>query len=151
MSRGHVVSVDTAVLIRRDPATVFRYFADLRNEPHWNRGHVRDVRLVSPEPVQRGSLFEGRHPGMGLATWRLVEYESATRLAIEGTVGGAPYRFLALFTPQDSGTRLRGHIEWEPRGAWRLLGPLLPLLLRIQARRSFRNLRTVLESAPDRQ
>jgi polyketide cyclase/dehydrase/lipid transport protein len=139
------VSVATAVLIRRDPSDVFAFFADLRNEPEWNLGHVRNVTKTSPGPIGLGTTFEGDHPGFGPATWQLCEYDEPHHLVIEGTVGGAPYRYSGDFEPRPDGTLLRSRIEWEPRGWWAALGPLLPIILRLQACRSFRNLRTAIE------
>jgi hypothetical protein len=133
------------VTIHRRPEEVLFYFADLRNEPHWNRGHVRSVTLRTAPPIGLGAEFEGHHPGFGRATWRLVEFVPPRRIAIEGEVGSGSYRYFGLFTPENGSTRLHGVVEWEPGGALRFLSPLLTLLLRWQAGRSFRNLRRALE------
>jgi hypothetical protein len=147
MSSPRLVSVATEVVIARAPEIVFAYFADLRNEPQWNHGHVRNVTKTSPGPIGLGTTFEGDHPGFGKATWRLREHDAPKHILIEGEVGGAPYRYIGDLERIEGGTLLRGRIEWEPRGLWRALGPLLPAVLRIQARRSFGNLRTAIERA----
>lgn len=123
------------------PEAVFDYFADLRNEPEWNRGHVRDVRMTSPPPIGRGSSFEGTHPGFGRATWTLVEYDRPRHVVIEGLAGKAPYRYVGNLRSIDEGTLFQGRVEWDPQGHWRSLGPLLRPILRLTARRSFGNLR----------
>jgi hypothetical protein len=140
-----VISAEHVVDIARPPEVVFAYFADLRNEPEWNRGHVREVRLITPEPVGLGATFEGEHPGFGRATWRLSAYDPPRHVEIEGTVGGAPYRYAGDLESANGGTRFRGRVEWSPRGAWRMLGPALGPILRLQARRSFAHLREALE------
>ncbi len=140
-----VVSADVELLIRRDPETVFAYFTDLRNEPEWNRGHVRNVTMTSPGPIGLGTTFVGDHPGFGRATWRLVEYEPLTHVVIEGMAGASLYRFVGNLERRGRATLFRGRIEWEPKGAWRVLGPFLGPLLRMRAHRSFRNLRIALE------
>ena len=131
--------------IARSPETVFDFFADLRNEPQWNHGHVRDVRMTSAPPIGRGTTFEGRHPGFGRATWTLVEYDRPRHLVIEGFAGRAPYRYAGDLESVGGATVFRGRVEWEPQGIWRLLGPLVRPLLRFRARRSFDNLRLALE------
>jgi len=140
-----VVEAEHETRIARSPEAVFDFFADLRNEPKWNHGQVRDVRMTSAPPIGQGTTFEGRHPGFGTATWRLVQYERPRRLAIEGFVGKSPYRYVGDFESVDGGTLFRGRVEWDPRGIWRALGPLLHPLLRFRARRSFDNLRVALE------
>ncbi len=131
--------------IARSPEDVFDYFADLRNEPEWNRGHVRNVEMTSPPPIRQGTTFEWRHPGFGRATWSLVEYDRPRHLVIEGFAGKAPYRYVGDFKPSGDGTLFRGRVQWDPRGVWRGLGPLLGPLLRYRARVSFENLRLAME------
>jgi hypothetical protein len=133
------------ITIQRQPDEVFRYFADLRNEPQWNHGHVQTVVMTTPEPIGLGTSFEGYHPGFGRATWRIVEFVPPSRIAIEGEVGNGTYRYAGNLSPRDGATRFQGIIDWQPGGPLRFLGPLLSLVLRIQARRSFSNLRAELE------
>ena len=140
-----VIAAEHETHIAREPEAVFDYFADLRNEPEWNHGHVRAVRMTSSPPIGQGTTFEGKHPGFGDATWHLVEYDRPHHLVIEGFVGTAPYRYVGDFRPTDGGTLFRGRVEWDPRGVWRSLGPLLLPLLKLRTRRSFRNLRVALE------
>jgi len=104
--------------------------------------------MTSAPPIGQGTTFEGRHPGFGTATWRLVQYERPRHLAIEGFVGKSPYRYVGDFESVGGGTLFRGRVEWEPRGIWRVLGQLLHPLLRFRVRRSFENLRIALENEP---
>jgi len=101
--------------------------------------------MTSESPITQGTTFEGKHPGFGDATWRLVEYDRPNHLVIEGLVGTAPYRYVGDLTTVNGAAVFRGRVEWEPRGIWRALGPLLHPLLKARARRSFRNLRLALE------
>ena len=140
-----LVEAEHETRIARSPETVFDFFADLRNQPQWNHGHVRDVKMTSAPPIGRGTTFEGKHPGFGSATWRLVEYDRPWHLVIEGFAGTAPYRYVGDFEAVAGGTVFRGRVKWEPRGIWRALGPLLHPLLGYRARRSFENLRLALE------
>lgn len=135
------------IIIDRPADQIFRYFADLRNEPRWNRGHVRQVVMTTPEPIGLGSAFVGHHPGFGRSTWHITEFVPSLRIAIEGEVGRGTYRYIGALTPQNGRTRFRGVVDWHPGGRLELLGPLLSLLLSFQARRSFHNLRAELERA----
>lgn len=133
------------VCIDRPREFVFAYFADLRNEPVWNRGHVQDVVMTSTGAVGLGSTFEGRQPGFGKATWRITAFEPPKHIAIEGLSGSAPYRYIGDLEPHGASTISKGRIEWEPSGPWLLMGPALSWILKLQAVRSFRRLRFALE------
>lgn len=135
------------ITIHRPPDQVFWYFADLRNEPKWNHGHVHDVVMTSPDPIGLGTTFEGDHPGLGMATWRIVDFVPISRIAIEGEVGSGTYRYIGQFIPHKGGTRFLGTVDWQPGSPLRLLAPLLWLILKLQVRRSFNNLRAELERA----
>jgi hypothetical protein len=147
VTRSRSISATTEIFIKRDPDFVFAYFADLRNEPEWNRGHVRDVVKTSRGPIGLGTTFEGIHPGIGRATWRLSRYEPPAHVVIDGAVGGDPYRYIGDLEPREGGTRFRGRVEWVPSGLWSVLGPLLSVVLSAQTRRSFRNLGSAVERA----
>jgi uncharacterized protein YndB with AHSA1/START domain len=135
------------ITIRRPPDQVFRYFADLRNEPEWNRGHVRNVVMTTPDPIGLGTTFVGDHPGFGRATWRIVDFVPSSRIALEGKVGSGTYRYVGEIFPQNGGALFVGTVIWQPGSPLKLLAPLLSLILKLQARRSFNNLRAELERA----
>lgn len=137
----NVISAEAEVLIECEPEIVFAYFADLRNEPKWNRGHVKDVTMTSSEPIGLGTTFEGKHSSFGKATWRLAEYDPPQHIVVDGLVGNAPYRYVGNLERLGRATMFRGRIEWEPHGVWRKLGSLLPFILKVQTKRSFRHLR----------
>ena len=140
-----MIEAEHQTQIAASPEAVFDFFADLRNEPTWNKGHVRDVRMTSPPPIGLGTTFEGHHLGFGKTTWRLVEYERPRHLVIVGFAGKSPYCYIGDVEPVEGGALFCGRIEWDPKGAWRLLGPLLGPLLRFRARISFNNFRVALE------
>src|SRR5262245_3896288 len=111
-----MVSVSATVHIRRDLATVFDYFADLRNEAIWNRGHVRDLVMTPPPPIVRGMTFQGKHVGFGCATWELVEYEHPRHLVMRGLVGRGTYSYEGDLEPTTTGCVLHSRIVWQPVG-----------------------------------
>jgi hypothetical protein len=142
----NIISAESEIRIEREPEVVFAYFADLRNEPEWNRGHVRNIIMTSSEPIGLGTTFEGKHRGFGNATWRLAEYDPPSHILIDGITGGAPYRYVGNLERDGKATIFRGYIEWAPRGVWRAFGLLLPSILKFQAKRSFKNLRDALQN-----
>jgi hypothetical protein len=139
------VSADVRILVARRPEIVFDYFADLRNEPQYNR-QVRGIKKTSPGPITRGSTFEGIHRGFGRVTWRLSEYERPTLIVIEGRIGSGLYRWVCTFAAISEGTCMVGRMEWQPLRSWRIFHLLLAAILGWNARRTFRRMAEVLEA-----
>ena len=142
-----MIRAETELTISRDAAHVFSDSADLRNEPHWNRGHVRAV-VMTPILFLPWNDLRGHHPGFGKATWRIAEFVPPTQITIEEK-GGLRYLPVRWKTSLPAG---RDRLPWQCRVGTRravagFRSPPLTLVLKIQARRSFRNLRTELERA----
>jgi len=70
--------------------------------------------MTSPPPIGQGSTFEGKHPGFGVATWTLVEYDRPRHVVIEGLAGKAPYRYVGDLQRINDETLFRGRVEWDP-------------------------------------
>jgi hypothetical protein len=138
------VTAQVRTFIARSPEVVFDYFADLRNEPQYNR-QVHGITKTSPGPIARDTRFEGAHSGFGRVTWHLAEYERPEHVVIEGHVGHGAYRWTGDFVAAPRGTWMTGRMEWQPPHRWRLLRPLLRAVLQWNAGRSFRKMAQVLE------
>lgn len=139
------VTADVRVFIARRPEAVFDYFADLRNEPEYNR-QVRGILKTSPDPIGADTTFEGLHRGFGRITWRLAEYDRPRHVAIEGIVGRGLYRWVSDLEPAGNGTWINGHMEWRPPPPWRHFRGLLGRVLAWNARRAFRRFAVMVES-----
>jgi hypothetical protein len=138
------VTARVRIFIPREREAVFDYFADLRNEPQYNR-QVSGIRKTSPGPIAQNTTFEGSHAGFGPVSWRLTEYERPSHVVIEGGVGQGAYRWTSDFEPGDGGTWMTGRMEWQPPRRWRLFRRLLGAILSLNARRSFGRMAEVLQ------
>jgi lysophospholipase L1-like esterase len=138
------VTARVRIFIPRERELVFDYFADLRNEPQYNR-QVSGIRKTSSGPIGQDTTSEGTHVGLGRVTWRLSQYERPKHVVIEGGVGQGAYRWTSDFEPAEGGTRMTGMMEWQPASRWRYLRPLLGAILHLNARRSFRRMAQVLQ------
>ena len=138
------VTTRVRTFIPQEPEVVFDYLADLRNEPRYN-GQVSGIRKTSLGSIGLNTVFEGSHRGFGQVTWRLTEYERPKHVAIEGGVGQGAYRWTSDFEPAEGGTWMTGTMEWRPTPGWRPFRRLLGLILRWNARRSFRRMAQVLQ------
>lgn len=138
------VTAQVRILIPREREVVFDYFADLRNEPQYNR-QVSGIHKTSPGPIGPNTTFEGSHLGLGRVTWRLSEYERPKHVVIEGGVGQGAYRWTSDFEPAEGGTWMTGTMEWQPPPRWRPFRRVLGVILHLNARRSFRRMAKVLQ------
>ncbi|NJD30228.1 MAG: hypothetical protein FIA92_18335 [Chloroflexi bacterium] len=132
------------VFVSREPEVVFDYFADLRNEPQYNR-QVSGITKTSPGPIAQNTTFEGSHRGLGRVSWRLTEYERPKHVVIEGQVGQGAYRWTSDFEAAKGGTWMNGRMEWQPPPRWRPFRRLLGVVLGWNARRSFGRMAAVLQ------
>ena len=140
------------IVIARPVETVFDAVADERTEPRYNPG-VRDVELLTPEPLGVGTRFRaqavtaGRTAPMTIACTgydRPHRFDSTTRMAamdIDYTL-----TFEAVGDTDRSGTRLRWLFDLHPHGVLRPLRPLLAGLGRRRERRNWTALRDYLEA-----
>ena len=138
------VTARVRLFIPRDREDVFDYFADLRNEPEYN-GQVSGSRKTSPGPIGQDTTFEGAHRGLGRVSWRLTQFERPQHVVIEGGVGAGAYRWTSDFESVEGGTWMTGSMGWQPPPRWRLLRPLLALILQMNASRSFRRMAKVMQ------
>jgi hypothetical protein len=137
------------LFIPRAPQDVFDFFADLRNEPHYN-GQVSAIRKTSPGPIGPNSTFEGRHRGFGPVSWQLTEFDRPTHVVVEGRVGEGVYRWTSNFEAAAGGTWMTGRMEWQPPHRWRPFRRVLGAMLYLNARRSFRRMSRMLGRVPPR-
>ena len=100
-----------SVRISRPLDEVFRYVADARNRPQWDES-VDSEELTSPEPIGVGSTIHTRMRSMGREyeyTWKIVEHDPPTRMAVDSTSGPFPTTLVFEFTGEDGANRSRGN------------------------------------------
>jgi hypothetical protein len=136
--RGWVV-IEHAVDIRRSPEEVFDYCTDLGREPEWNP-RTRWIKQLTGGPIGLRTRYEGEWIKGDPMTIEFVRFQRPTSWA---SVGGSR-RLVASTEGQVSktpdGARLVLRTRLQPRGALRLL---LPVLGPIMRRREDRNLHAI--------
>ena len=118
------------------PEAVFDLMADVGNEPLWNPDAL-DVKRVGDGPLAPGAEWDGRYKGMGTMRVRLDEYERPTRLKFTTTGNKMDMQWTFDYSSQGgSKTHVDAHAEIQPKGAMRLMGPLMgPMIRRTFAKR----------------
>jgi uncharacterized protein YndB with AHSA1/START domain len=108
------VTVETTVLIQRDPAAVFSFVVDSRNEPLY-MSTVQSVEKVTDGPVGPGTQFRAHvHPTPStswVALGQIVDFEPNRRLTFRVVSVRDPNLDIFTFTPADGGTLLNHRFE----------------------------------------
>ena len=134
--------VTTRTGIACPPEQVFDKLADLRNETQWNR-RVSSAELRSGEPIGPGSRFAIVNGGTPYDV-TFSTYDRPSRLVLEAS--GKPDLTIAYtFTPTGEGTDLESNFDFRPRGALKLLFPLLAPVIRRDVPRQYASLKALCE------
>jgi uncharacterized protein YndB with AHSA1/START domain len=114
-------------VIDRPPAEVFAAIVDLESFPRWNPT-TKSARKLSTGGTGEGTRFELTIRGFGKTVQELRGFERDRRVTlvprIEALSGGHTF----VLTPEEGGTRVDHELEMTPRGAWKLLAPVIPMI-----------------------
>ena len=143
-----MVKSEETIVVDRSADEVFRYVADLRNEPNW---HV-DVASVPPDtdpvPVVGKTYAVKFKPFMGQTdgTYTAVEVETGSRLVFVGDFAGLQPRMTYTVEPDGQRTRFTRRVEMRPAGLKILMTPMMAFMVPRHNRRFVQNLKRALES-----
>ena len=129
---------------------VFDYVADQRNEPHYNPQMVRAAK-ITPGPVGNGTRFRSAVKSAGRTAEMLIEctgYDRPTLYATTTSMARADISYTLRFEPDAAGTRMLWSGQVRPKGAFRLLGPVISRLGVRQENRTWMSLKKHLEAPP---
>ena len=141
--------IDEMIVIARPPAEVFSFVADFENLPQFCATSTA-VRKESPGPIGRGTIWRQTFV---MGPWRmetpaeLTAFEEGHSLTYLSH-GGPRVEGTCTFDADPAGTRMRYSLGLHPRGLFRLLAPLLVLILRRQTRQDLARLKGLLEGKP---
>jgi uncharacterized protein YndB with AHSA1/START domain len=121
------VRVTTSTRIACPPEKVFDTLADLRNDPQWN-SRVSSAELRSPEPVGPGSRFAIVNGGTAYDV-TITSFDRPSRLVFEAS-GKPDLTIACTLRPAAEGTELESDFDFRPRGALKVLFPLLAPVIR---------------------
>lgn len=119
-----------AVHVSQSPERAFDFISDFRHAPLWDP-RTRNVRLLDPEPVGRGTRFSLTAAVFGLTLelpYEILEYDRPKLLIFSGRTQLFDYRERVTFTPEGSGTRIEWDATMQLRSLLTLGNPVLALL-----------------------
>ncbi len=137
-----------SVVVARTPDEVFRYVADLRNEPNW---HV-DVASVPPAtdrvPVVGKTYALKFKPFMGKTdgTFTAIAVEPGARVVYQADFAGLQPRITYTVEREGEGTRFTRAVEMQPRGLKVMMTPMMAIMVPRHNKTFVRNLKQALES-----
>ena len=135
------------ILIERPVEAVFDFVADERNEPRFNP-QMATSSLESNEPIGAGSRFRVTFRSMGRLVPMTVEFTRYDRphlLSSRSHTRAMTTEGELTFEPHGSGTRMRWSWDVQLRGPLRLADGLVARLGERQERRTWGNLKRILE------
>ena len=124
------------------PENVFDMLADLRNDRQWN-SRVSRAELRSPEPIEVGSRFAIVNGGTAYDV-TITTYDRPSRLVFEAS-GKPDLTIECTLTPTGEGTELKSDFDFRPRGALRVLFPLLAPVIRRDVPKQYASLKALCE------
>ncbi len=136
------------IVIGRPVDVVFDYVADQSNEPQYNPQMVRAEKITAG-PVGKGTQFRSAVASMGRTAEMLIQctgYDRPKLFATTATMAQADISYTLRFEPVAAGTRMRWSGQVRPKGAIRLLGPLITWMGIRQEQRIWAGLKKHLEA-----
>jgi uncharacterized protein YndB with AHSA1/START domain len=139
-------SIATEIVL--PPHKVFAFVTDPARLREWQRT-VIEVEATPPGPLTTGSRLREVREVRGRRMEQLVEVSeliAPSTFNLRVLEGALPVHGDLTLEPSDRGTRLTLHAFGQPRGATRLLTPLLNIGLKREFRKQYAALKSVLET-----
>lgn len=147
------LSTSASVTIERDPADVWAYVSDVRNQDHWVDG-MSDSELLGDGPIGTGSEIRGTYTFEGRSaplTLKITAFREGSSLGIESSDGPFPMTGLLTLQGSGSGTTVTnamtaGSDHIVTSIMFTVLRPLSKMMFRRQLRKELGQLKEILES-----
>jgi uncharacterized protein YndB with AHSA1/START domain len=139
-----VIEANGAVQVDAPVTAVFDYLADARNEPQWLPG-AQEVTKTTDGPVGLGTRFEGVYRRAGRVELELVEFERPTRVTFRARARIVDFDDAVTLTEREGGTALVARMDARPRGAMKLVAPLMARTMRRQFESNWVHLKEAVE------
>jgi len=141
--------MDDLVIINRPIEEVFAFVTDHSNDKLW-KPFVTESRQISTGAIGPGTRFE-----IVTVAWNyrrageveVLEYDPYHLYTYRGNDEIFPFVAQLSFAPVPSGTAIRGHVEFQAQGLWKLLAPVPLMFFRSQTRPTFNRLKEIMENS----
>ena len=122
-----MVTIEGSTTIARPVEEVFDIVADERNEPDYNP-QMTAVEKLTPGPIGTGTTWSATISSRGRSMPMQIEvtdYDRPHRLGSTTTMPNMVIRGMLTYEPVAAGTLMRWSWDLHPKGALRLLAPVI--------------------------
>lgn len=143
-----MIASSESIEIDRAPADVFRFVADLRNEPLWHVD-IASVPADTPAEPEVGRVVPVKFkPFMGKTdgTFTALEVEPGSRIVYRADFAGLQPVITYRVETAGTGARFTRAVEMQPRGFATLMTPMMKRMLPKRNRVFLQNLKRALEA-----
>jgi len=137
------------VTINRPPQDVFDFVANHANDKLW-KPFVTVSKQISAGAIGVGTRFEvgtlisNRYFASNV---EIVEYEPHRWYVYKSNAQPFPFIAQLSFESITSGTAIRGQVEFQAHGLWKVFAPIIQAFFKSQEKHTFSQLKKVLENA----
>ena len=140
--------IEESIEIKCPVDKVFAYTTDAKNWPKW-LSFMPEAEQTSQGPVNIGTTFKGVSRMMGRSMrWTAIatEYESNKKWGKNITCGSLAIEEHVTYNPVERGTTFTILYDMKVGGFLKLLLPVMAGSMRKETKKSFGNLRSILEA-----
>ena len=140
--------IEVSTVINRPVEEVFAVLSNEENRPKWSSTTI-EVKKTSEGPIGAGTTWRGVDNIFGRRMEResiFTEYQPNQKITQKSTSGPVPFEVQFRYEPVDGGTRVIVTAEAQPRGLFKLAGPLLMRIRKRQFARDLANLKAMIEA-----
>jgi len=122
-----MAKIEVSTVINRPVEEVFAVLSDEENRPKWSATTL-EVKKTSQGPIGAGTTWRGVDKIFGRQMEResvFTAYEPNRKITQQSTSGPVPFEVQFMYEPVEGGTRVIVIAEAQPRGFFKLAGPLL--------------------------
>jgi carbon monoxide dehydrogenase subunit G len=140
-----MITSNGSTVVNAPIEVVFDFLVDVRNEPRWLPG-ASNVRLISGEPIDKGSIFVGDYARAGAVTVRVTRRDRPHRITLAGDARTLSFTDDIELTPTADGTALAARMTTQPKGLFRMFAPVMQRVIGKQFQANWDSLKATLES-----
>jgi carbon monoxide dehydrogenase subunit G len=139
--------VEIDIHIDRPPDEVFAFISNFANNPQWQKG-MDSCTVTSDGEFGVGSTYDQvAHMANRqiLSSFEVVEYDPGRKVKATTTKSTFPITFTRVVDADRGGSRVRAIIEGDATGIFKVLGPVMNLMVKRSINADYVRLKVLLE------
>ncbi len=139
--------VEVDIHIDRPSAEVFAFISNFENNPKWQNG-MRSCTITSGGDFGVGSTYDQvAHMANReiFSSFEVIEYSPGRRVKATTTKSTFPITFTRVVDADQGGSRVRAIIEGDASGVYKLLSPIMNVMVKRSINADYARLKDLLE------